>query len=387
MTEKLYYIDQYKTEFTATVIDCIEDKKGYKIVLDKTLFYPEGGGQPADMGTLGSVNVFDVHEKDDIIYHYTDAPLQIGAEVNGKIDWLHRFDLMQNHSGEHILSGIICRKYGCDNVGFHMGKDMITIDFNTKIPAEDIEWLENKANEAVWTNAAVGVRYPSKDELVKIDYRSKKEIDGEVRIVNVGEYDCCACCGTHVRYAGEIGQIKIIGIQSYKGGTRMEMLCGMRALNDYRKKSEITSQTGALLSVPALKTGEAVKKLTEEKEDMVFAYNGLKLKYFEIKADMLVKDVENVIVFEDDLNGKDMTAFADILIKKGAKRAAVFSASADGYAFTLISTKKDARKFADEMKDVFGSKGGGKDISVQGMLNVDKDVLKNFFEQKGFVIY
>ena len=383
MTEKLYYIDAYKTEFSAIVLSCDKDKKGYKVVLDKTCFYPEGGGQPGDIGTIGCVNVTDTHEKDEIIYHYTDAPLTAGEEVEGKINWPHRFDLMQNHSGEHILSGIICAKYGCDNVGFHMGKDMITIDFNTKIPAEDIEWLENKANEAIWTNAAVGVRYPSKEELAEIDYRSKKEIEGEVRIVNVGDYDCCACCGTHVRTAGEIGQIKIIGIQSYKGGTRMEMLCGMRALEDYRKKNDITSQTGTLLSAPALKSGEAVNRLYAEKEELLLSLNELKQKYFEAKAEQF-KNIKNVLVFEDGLNGKDMTSFADMMIKKGAERVALFTSSAEGYAYVVISTVKDARGFADEMKELFAAKGGGKDLSVQGRVNAERDGLIKYFENKGF---
>ena len=173
MTEKLYYQDAYATKFTAKVLECTEDKKNWKVVLDRTLFYPEGGGQPADMGTLGGVNVLDVHEKDDIVTHTTDKPLEVGAEVEGEIDWDRRFDLMQNHSGEHILSGVICAKYGCDNVGFHMGKEMITIDLNTKIPEEDLAWLEEKANEAIWNNVPVGIRYPSKEELDALEYRSK----------------------------------------------------------------------------------------------------------------------------------------------------------------------------------------------------------------------
>ncbi|MBR6652269.1 MAG: alanyl-tRNA editing protein, partial [Anaerotignum sp.] len=259
MTEKLYYLDAYATTFTAKVLECTEDKKNWKVVLDRTLFYPEGGGQPADMGTLGGVKVLDVHEKDDIITHTTDKPLEVGAEVEGEIDWERRFDLMQNHSGEHILSGVICQKYGCDNVGFHMGKEMITIDLNTKIPEEDLPWLEEKANEAIWNNVPVGIRYPSKEELDALDYRSKKELEGQVRIVNVGDYDCCACCGTHVKLAGEIGLIKIISSQNYKGGTRLELLSGKRALQDYRKKNDVSAQAGQLLSVPAEKVDGAVK--------------------------------------------------------------------------------------------------------------------------------
>lgn len=386
MTEKLYYQDAYATKFTAKVLECTEEKQGYQVILDKTLFYPEGGGQPADMGTLGSVNVLDVHEKNDIIAHTTDKPLKVGAEVEGEIDWERRFDLMQNHSGEHILSGVICGKYGCDNVGFHMGKESITIDLNTKIPEADLPWLEEKANEAIWTNAPVGIRYPSKEELDALEYRSKKELEGQVRIVNVGEYDCCACCGTHVKLAGEIGQIKIIGAQNYKGGTRLELLCGKRALQDYRKKNDVANEAGRLLSVPGVKADGAVKNLLAEKDELIQTLNQLKWKYFTQKAEQVAVGTENILFFGDGLNSKDMTHFADLLLKKGAKRAAVFSKNGEGFAFVLLSTEKDARTFADEMKEPFGCKGGGKPDAVQGRVTADKKELKVFFEGKGFLI-
>ncbi len=386
MTEKLYYQDAYATKFTAKVLECTEDKQGYKVVLDRTLFYPEGGGQPADMGTLGGVNVLDVHEKNDIITHTTDKPLEVGAEVEGEIDWERRFDLMQNHSGEHILSGVICGKYGCDNVGFHMGKEIITIDLNTKIPDADLPWLEEKANEAIWTNAPVGIRYPSKEELDALEYRSKKELEGQVRIVNVGEYDCCACCGTHVKLAGEIGQIKIIGAQNYKGGTRLELLCGKRALQDYRKKNDVANEAGRLLSVPGVKADSAVKNLLAERDELIQTLNQLKWKCFTQKAEQVAEGTENILFFGDGLNSKDMTHFADLLLKKGAKRTAVFSKNGEGFAFVLLSTEKDARTFADEMKEPFGCKGGGKPDAVQGRVGAEKKELQAFFEGKGFLI-
>ncbi len=386
MTEKLYYQDAYATKFTAKVLECTEDKQGYKVVLDRTLFYPEGGGQPADMGTLGGVNVLDVHERNDIITHTTDKPLEVGAEVEGEIDWERRFDLMQNHSGEHILSGVICGKYGCDNVGFHMGKEIITIDLNTKIPETDLPWLEEKANEAIWTNAPVGIRYPSREELDALEYRSKKELEGQVRIVNVGEYDCCACCGTHVKLAGEIGQIKIIGAQNYKGGTRLELLCGKRALQDYQKKNDVANEAGKLLSVPGVKADSAVKNLLAERDALIQTLNQLKWKYFTQKAEQVAAGTENILFFGDGLNSKDMTHFADLLLKKGAKRTAVFSKNGEGFAFVLLSTEKDARTFADEMKEPFGCKGGGKPDAVQGRVSADKKGLKAFFEGKGFLI-
>ena len=386
MTEKLYYLDAYATKFTAKVLECTEDKKNWKVVLDRTLFYPEGGGQPADMGTLGGVKVLDVHEKDDIVTHTTDKPLEVGAEVEGEIDWERRFDLMQNHSGEHILSGVICAKYGCDNVGFHMGKEMITIDLNTKIPEEDLPWLEEKANEAIWNNVPVGIRYPSKEELDALDYRSKKELEGQVRIVNVGEYDCCACCGTHVRLAGEVGQIKIISAQNYKGGTRLELLCGKRALQDFRKKNDVSAEAGKLLSVPAEKVDGAVKNLLAERDELIQTLNQVKWKYFNLKAEQVAEGTENILFFGEGLNSKDMTHFADLLLKKGAKRTAVFSPSGDGFAFVLLSNEKDGRDFTDAMKEPFACKGGGKPDAVQGRVTGAKKDIQVFFEERGFLV-
>ena len=386
MTEKLYYLDAYATTFKAKVLECTEDKKNWKVVLDRTLFYPEGGGQPADMGTLGGVNVLDVHEKNDVVTHTTDKPLEVGAEVEGVIDWERRFDLMQNHSGEHILSGVICAKYGCDNVGFHMGKEMITIDLNTKIPDEDLPWLEEKANEAIWNNVPVGIRYPSKEELDALDYRSKKELEGQVRIVNVGEYDCCACCGTHVRLAGEVGLIKIISAQNYKGGTRLELLCGKRALQDYRKKNDVSADAGKLLSVPAEKVDGAVKNVLAERDALNQTLTQLKWKYFSLKAEQVAEGTENILFFGEGLNSKDMTSFADLLLKKGAKRTAVFSPSGDGFAFVLLSNEKDGRDFADAMKEPFACKGGGKPDAIQGRVTGTKKDIKAFFEEKGFLV-
>lgn len=386
MTEKLYYQDAYATTFTAKVLECTEDKKHFKVVLDRTLFYPEGGGQPADMGTLGGVKVLDVHEKKDIITHTTDKPLEVGIEVEGEIDWERRFDLMQNHSGEHILSGVICGKYGCDNVGFHMGKESITIDLNTKIPEEDLPWLEEKANEAIWKNVPVGIRYPSKEELEAIDYRSKKELEGQVRIVNVGDYDCCACCGTHVKLAGEIGQIKIISAQNYKGGTRLELLSGKRALLDFRKKNDVSAEAGRLLSVPAEQVDRAVKNLLAERDELIQTLNQLKWKTFNLKAEQVAEGTENILFFGEGLNSKDMTHFADLLLKKGAKRTAVFSPSGDGFAFVLLSVEKDGRDFTDAMKEPFGCKGGGKPDAVQGRVTGEKKAIQAFFEERGFLV-
>lgn len=387
MTEKLYYHNAYETKFTGCVISCKEAKDGcFHITMDKTLFYPEGGGQPGDKGVLGGVHIFDTHEKDNEIIHYGDGPLEVGTEVNGEVDWQWRFDLMQNHSGEHILSGIICKKYDCDNVGFHMGKDSITIDLNAQIPNEDIFWLEEKANEAIWGNTSLDITYPSKGELEQLEYRSKKELTGEVRIVQAGEYDCCACCGTHVKLAGEIGMIKIIGAQNYKGGTRIELLCGKRALVYLQRVNQAASEVGRRLSVPEDRIDEAVSKIQGERDNLIQEVKKWKWESFLNKIEKLPNHVENVLILEDGLSGKDMTQLADLAAEKNEGRAMVLTPSDRGFAFVLVSRKKDAPAIAEELKKTFDCKGGGKAEAVQGKLEGNQGMIIQFFEEKGFVL-
>lgn len=386
MTERLFDKDAYAVKFQGTVLECHEEADGFQIVLDRTLFYPEGGGQPADLGVLGDAKVLDVQEKGEIIFHKTDRPLPMGQTVEGEIDWAHRFDLMQNHSGEHILSGVICGRYGCDNVGFHMGRESITIDLNTKIPAEALPELEEKANEAIWRNTPVEIFYPSSVELKALAYRSKKELEGQVRIVRIGEYDCCACCGTHVRFAGEIGQIKIIGTQNYKGGTRLELLCGKRALQDYGRTAAAAENAGRMLSVPGVQVDMAVKNLLSERDSLLRSLHELKWKSFAAKGEQVPKGTENILFFADGLHRKDMVHFADLLLKKAAKRVAVLSPAGEDWAFVLLSKVQDAKDYAEQLKEVFGCKGGGKSEAVQGSVTGEKEALRVFFAERGFLV-
>ncbi|MDD4843980.1 MAG: alanine--tRNA ligase-related protein [Anaerotignum sp.] len=387
MTEKLYYKNAYETKFKATVLALEKAKEDcYHIILDKTLFYPEGGGQPGDKGILGMVSVFDVHEKNGEIIHYADGPLAVGAEVDGEIDWGHRFDLMQNHSGEHIISGVICKKYGCDNVGFHMGRESITIDFNTQIPQEDLPWLEDAANQAIWENTPIGISYPEKEELEALEYRSKKELTGEVRIVKAGEYDCCACCGTHVKLAGEIGMIKVIGAQNYKGGTRLELICGKRGLDYFQKIHQAAKEVGIALSVQEEKIGNGVQKLLDERDANIQELKKWKWEAFLNRIEKLPKDTENVLIIEEGLSGKDMVALADLAAEKTNGRAMVATPWETGLQFVLVSRKKDAKELAEELRKSFDLKGGGKDGSIQGKLKGNKAEIIEFFEEKGFVL-
>ena len=235
-TEKLYYQDPYLTAFTARVLSCEKSKSGWAVVLDRTAFYPEGGGQPADHGTLGAVQVTDVHETKGVIFHTCDGPVEIGTQVAGAVDWPRRFDHMQQHSGEHILSGLLCSLYHCDNVGFHLGADTVTIDYNAELTWEQVMAAEKAANEVIWQDTPVDITFPAPDALARLNYRSKKALTGQVRIVAFPGADCCACCGTHVRRAGEVGIIKVLSCQKFREGARLEILCGSRA---YRYLSQV----------------------------------------------------------------------------------------------------------------------------------------------------
>ncbi|MBO2528228.1 MAG: alanyl-tRNA editing protein, partial [Clostridiales bacterium] len=228
-TKKLYYLDPLMHEFSATVLSCEEAKGGYAIALDQTAFYPEGGGQPSDHGVLGGVNVLDVHEKNGVITHLCDAPLSVGAKVQGTLNWARRFDHMQQHSGEHICSGLICEKYLCDNVGFHMGTDVTTIDFNADISWDELLEIEARANQYIYENHAIDIHFYRGAELDAVEYRSKKPLEGDVRIVSFPGADCCACCGTHVVQSGQVGIVKFLSCQKFRSGVRIELLCGERA--------------------------------------------------------------------------------------------------------------------------------------------------------------
>ena len=263
-TTRLYYENVYIKEFEGKVLDCREEKNGYRIILDKSAFYPEGGGQPSDKGFLNEVEVLEVHEKDEELLHYTKEPLEAGTVVTGRIDWARRFDLMQQHSGEHMVSGLINAAFGYDNVGFHMGSDLITIDFNGMITAEQIAEIEKKANEKIWENAEVEITYPSPEELKELPYRSKKELTGKVRIVRFPGADLCACCGTHVTRTGEIGMVKLLSVVKFREGVRMEMLCGKRVLDYLNMVNEQNHEVSVKLSAKPNQTGQAVQRLLDE---------------------------------------------------------------------------------------------------------------------------
>lgn len=370
MTEKLFYEDSHMITFSAIVVACEKVEDYYEAVLNRTAFFPEGGGQYADTGMLGEAIVSDVQERKNIIYHKIDRLLTVGEEVIGKIDWEERFSKMQQHSGEHIVSGLIHEAYGYDNVGFHMGTDAITMDFNGVLTKEQLKEIEHKANEAVVQNLDIQVTYPSNEALHQMEYRSKIEIEGQVRIVTIPGYDVCACCAPHVKKTGEIGIIKLVGLQNYKGGVRVSMLCGFRALADYNEKAEQVKKISVLLSAKENEVFEEVEKL---KSEIAVQKN----KVFELERKLLQYKVEElprervVIVFESELSGNAPREMMNLILQiNEVEVAAIFAGSDEaGYRYVIGSRVKDTREIVKCLNQAFQGRGGGKSEMVQGQVS------------------
>jgi len=370
-TKKLYYEDPFMAEFTAQVISCEETKGGYAVILDQTAFYPEGGGQGCDLGTLGDANITDVQEMGEAVVHYCDKP--ISGAITGKIDWDRRFDLMQQHTGEHILSGVICAKYGANNVGFHIGAETVTIDFDVLIPAGDIPELENKANRAVWENTPVVCEYPTAGELRKLPYRSKKALDGQVRIVTVPGFDCCACCGTHLKTAGQVGMIKILSIVKFHQGVRMEILCGKRAFFHYQKLWEQNKMVSAAFSAKPLETGVAAQRMNEALSAEKFRATGLQKKLIALTAQSYVNR-GNVVHFASDLEPAQVRELADAIAGVCGGTAAVFC----GSSFCLVNHHAEVKELGQKLTAEFNGRGGGKAGVFQGSLIATQEEIKAF---------
>ncbi len=373
MTEKLYKNDSYIKKFTARVIS--SDEKG--TILDKTAFFPEGGGQYGDTGYINGIRVTDTQIKDGIIYHITEAPVE-QTEVNCTLDWNIRYNRMQNHTGEHILSGVINRKFGYNNVGFHMSNDEVTLDVDGKLTEEDIIWLEDEVNRIIDENREVYCIYPEGDELRNLQYRSKLDLTEGVRIVVIDSVDMCACCAPHVKTTAEVGLLKIVKHYNYKNGTRMHILCGDFARRDYRILSDMNTR---IVNASSAKRYE-LTDIFERKEAEIYA---LKEELKAFKGAVIEKKVvakgqgkEYYCYFEDNFTMDDLIRMADLSVMTypDALTAAFSGNDADGYNF-VIGGKDAKERFAD-FKSKFNARGGGRDM-YQGKVQTTKDELKEYF--------
>ena len=378
-TRKLYYENCRLAEFEAAVLSCTETKDGYDVVLNATAFYPEGGGQAADVGTLGGVHVRHTREQGETVVHECDSPLAVGQTVVGRIDYARRFDLMQQHTGEHIVSGIVSRRYGYHNTGFHIGGDVLTVDFDGVIPAEDIPAIEAEANAAVWQNIPVKCWVPCPSELPNVHCRAKRELPWPVRIVEIPDFDCCACCGIHVAATGEIGVIKLFGTVGFRGGTRMEMACGERAfdiLSIAFAQNRLVSQA---FSAQITATAEAARQANEALARQKIRIGELEKRLFAITARGYA-GAGDVLHFEAGLEPAGIRDLADAIAETSGGTAAVFSGSDDaGYGYCLAARQGDLRQLGKAMTQKLNGRGGGKPMFQQGRVQAARKEIEAFF--------
>ena len=378
-TRKLYYEDCLRKEFEAAVLSCEKTEKGWAVILDQTAFYPEGGGQACDLGCLDDVAVLDVREQGEVIVHLCQRELPVGKTVSGCIDWSRRLDLMQQHAGEHIVSGLINRRFGYHNVGFHMGADVVTIDFDGPIPMDALVEIEKQANEAVWQDLPIKCWYPSEEELPNVPYRSKKALPWPVRIVEVPGYDTCACCGVHVKATGQIGLIKLFSCVKFHEGVRIEMACGGRALEILSRVYEQNRQVSQAFSAKIMETGAAAKKMNEALAAEKFRANGLQKQVFSAIA-AEYEGQGDVVYFAHDLQPGLVRDLADAIAAVCGGTAAVFSGSDEaGYSVCLVNKTEDVKKLGKSMADTLGGRGGGKTGYFQGSVKATKEEICNFF--------
>ena len=369
-----------------TVISCTKNKKGtWDTILNQTAFYTEGGGQPSDTGALNGVKVLHVSEKGEEIIHELEAPLEEGVLAEGVIDWQKRYDNMQQHTGEHIFSGLVHKHFGYDNVGFHMGTDEVTVDFNGVLTQEQLDELEDEANQLIYDNVPVKVFYPSKEELEELDYRSKKELTGLVRIVEIPGGDICACCGIHVETTGEVGLIKLRTMINYKGGVRISMLCGRRALMDYRERLKDEIRISNLLSAKLALVPDAVEKMKNESQEKDLALGRLWQQLLEKKTESYPESTEVLAVFEEGLSPVQLRQLATMLYEKGkGKIVGVFSGNEDEqvYQYALGSSQADMRKLSKAMNGALNGRGGGSNLMAQGTFKAAESAIRETLMQE-----
>ncbi len=380
MTQRLYYEDSHIKEFDGIVRTCDEKDGCFEIVLDKTAFFPEGGGNPADVGTLNDVNVVYTFERGDEVVHRCDGPLKAGTAVHGAIDWEKRFSNMQNHTAEHIVSGIVHRHHGYANVGFHMGAEGVIVDFDGFVDDMELSDIEREANEVVWRNVAVTASFPTAEDLPHLEYRSKLDLTENVRLVTIEGVDVCACCAPHVKRTGEIGVVKIFESIRRKNGVRIRMLAGSRAYEDCAAKARSVSQISALLSAKPEGVADAVERLLAERDGLAYKLGGLKRRIIQNEVDIIRNTDGDLLFFKEDFDVKDLQLLVNAAKEKCAVVAAFSGDDGAGYKYAMASKTADLRERVRDMNQTLNGRGGGKPDFVTGTVSATREEIEGYWE-------
>lgn len=351
-------------------LECSENENGYSVVLNQTAFFAEGGGQKADEGTINGIKVLDVIENNGVIFHKIKSPLKTGDTVSGEIDWSLRYRRMQSHTGEHILSGVTHKLFGLNNVGFHMSEKIMSVDFDGKLSEEDIRKIELLSNEAVYKNAEIIAYYPAEEELKNLDYRSKLDLKSGVRIVDIKGVDLCACCAPHLKRTGETGLIKIVDFYPNKQGTRIEMLAGISALEDYINLNQQNKQIMGLLCA---KRDEIVSAVCEQGN----ALNSVRYENTKLSRELALSQLNpvqingNAYAVLENKSFEELRFCSNTLIEK-YDICALFSVAEDNTVMYVLSSKNnDVTNAVKTLNATFNGKGGGKPNYAQGKLTVE----------------
>ena len=383
-TRKIYYEDVHQTDFTAVVMECVPDKEEgyYRIVLDASAFFPEEGGQSADKGTLNGQDVLDVSIKQGILYHKAACELPVGTRVTGHVDRNRRFDFMQQHSGEHMISGLLHSHFGLENVGFHLSDREVTLDMNGEVSLEQLRLIEQEANTYVWKNLPVNISWPTAEELASLNYRSKLALTENVRIVEIPCVDLCACCAPHVDTTGQIGLIKIVNVQSHRGGVRINILCGNRALADYTEKQDSVWAISSLLSAKQPEVAGAVARAKEDARLQKERANALQAELLNVQMDALPspEEVHHVLLFVGELDAIALRNAVNTLTGKYSGYCGIFAGDdTNGYRFIVGSASCNCQELADRMRRELSAKGGGSAPMIQGNVAATADTLQTMW--------
>ena len=384
MTEKLYYVDSYIKEFEATVLNCFEEGDGYTVVLDRTAFFPEEGGQSADTGVISDAKVLDVREKDGLIYHCVDKPLEKGERCACKIDFDGRFEKMQCHTAEHIISGAIKRLYGLDNVGFHLGASDVTMDVNGYLTREQLDAVELIANRAVFDNVSVKAYFPCADELSHIDYRAKLDLKENVRIVEIEGYDTCACCAPHVARTGEIGLIKILDFEKHRGGLRINIAAGYRALTDYRLKYANVLKASMLFSEPQATVASAAESFLASYEELKGKLKAAGLNNARLRAQLIPESAGSIVVCYPDMNMDELRELVNCAKHKSGAIFVALTGSEKDYKYVMTSLSVDLSAVYKRINLDLEGRGGGRDNMIQGSFSADLDTISRYFQAEKY---
>ena len=378
-TERLYYSDSYIKEFDAIVVSCEKLEKGYKVVLDKTAFFPEGGGQKADTGFIGEAKVTDVQESDDIIYHFVDKELNASTEYNCKLDWEQRFLRMQSHSGEHIVSGVVHSLYGYDNVGFHMEEDYVTVDFSGELTREQLDEVEEKTNRYIYDNIEIECFFPNEDEIENLDYRSKLDLKEGVRLVRIGEADLCACCAPHVKRTGEIGVVKILDFMRHRGGVRIVMKSGLKAVFDYREKYTSVYDVSVMLSSKQHEIASYVDKKIKENETLQRSFINFKMQIAENDKENLSYIGDTALFITSFYDSDMMRELANYGMTQKELCVILSGNEENGFSYVAGSLNFDLMRFAKHFNSALNGRGGGRGTMIQGKVTATKQDIINYF--------